>query len=1720
MALGLAHMPSFMPWVHAQVKADPNAPKNQQATVLNSANGTPLINIQTPSAAGVSRNTYSQFDVNAQGAILNNSRTDTSTQLGGWVQANPWLAKGGARVILNEVNSSQPSQLKGMVEVAGKRAELIIANPSGIQVDGAGFINASSAVLTTGTTQFGSDGAITGFAVQGGRVRVEGQGLDARQTDYTTILARAVEINAGIWAQDLRMGLGTQTFQADLTRSVMLSPDASAATPVRYALDSSVLGGIYAQRITLVGTEAGLGVRNAGTWSAQQLHLNSEGWLDNSGTLYAQDPSGVGSAPALDVQMSQGIANQGWMVSRGGARLQALQVRQTPDGVMAAGLQRDATLAAAGGEADLRIGATQTMQLAGQLLASDRVVLQGDAQAVPLAGGAGAMAPHIDLQGVTLVANEALLSAQSAALANANLSAQATLSVQVQGLLEGRSAHLSAQQMSIRAGDIDAYRSQWTQWGGRSLSITVPGRFNLDGAEIGSNGESLSLSAREFSGQGMAIRQLGGGSLSVQAQAVDLGQAQLLSRGGVDLRAGTLRLDQANTQGSAINIAADRLSHRAGVMRTTGAARLELGEFDNQAGLLEADSGVTLAFRGTRYGTAPMFSNMGGTVQSAQGSLFLSSDAAALASGAAIDNSSGWLSAKESLSVQAGTFNQARGAGVSGRDVEFRTTGLWSQDAGEASSRSSVQASGGLIVRSGTLRSEGALHASGHASFFSQGDAMLGGTAYSAMRLEVLSGRDLSVQGLVSGLGDVSLTSQRELRITDEASVVAGMNADGRLVSPSSARGQLSLDAGETLQAQGTLLSAQAVTLRAAHELSVAGARLQALSADAQGRRLDLSGTQWNVAGHSHLAAEQDLNTSGAQLQTQTLRVSAQNWRNTSGLVQVAGGEALSVALPGVLDNTAGRLLSNAATFSLQAQKFLNDRGVVGAGGGGLELNVDSLSNRLGTVAGEGALKVRAGRLDNSEGQLSGADVAVRIAQGLINGGQGLVASRSNLQLQAGSLDTEGTLQARGNVSIAIAANANLRGTLLAQGRADVSVGGTLNLSGALAAQGNLSVKADRLISTGQLAAGAMSTSVAGEASPASSLTVRTAQTLQHSGTSVATGAVELSGEAVDLAGSTTQGLSARLQARSGELRLKDTQLAVSQGLKLESPSQLTTDGAALIAGSVDLQAKDWSHKAGRLLQTRGEGLAQLTVQGTLDNSEGMVNANARTLVLEVANLVNNRGQLLHAGSDRLNLNVNALQGRSGSILSNGFLQLAASGDVDLDGASTQARTVQVQANSLSHQGGRLLSQDALSLQVVGSLNNLSGVLSSPGPAFVSAARLDNSDGQITGQRLVARVTDEFINGGAGVLAAQDALHIDAGSLRNTGAIQSGGDVQLRTLFDLHNSGSVYAQGSGLLQVGGELSHQGVIAAQRDLSVQAGQVASHGNWAAGLRPDGGLAASGRLLMNVSQDLQHSGLIRVATEAKLQASSLNLSGSQSQAQSIAFDAGMGPLILDRAVLVTPSSLTMNTPGDLSTVGSTLQVGSLAVHADNWNLASTTLQQTDVKGRWVAEVKQNLDSRAGRFAVQATDLTLQAGQWLHEGGVLEHVGSGQARISADRVNAKLGTVVSNGELTLASSGTLVLDGATTQGQRVTLQAAQLSHRGGKLLATQDVLVKAAQVLDNAGGAMSAGTTLTLHAGSLDNSEGQVIAQGSGAQALSAQVDGGLVNGGQGLIASQGG
>ena len=312
----------IVPAAAADIQADKSAPKSQQPVILQTGNGLPQVNIQTPTAHGVSVNQYRRFDVDTRGAILNNSHKSVSTRQAGWIQGNPFLARGEARIIVNQINSSDPSKLQGYIEITGRRAEVVMANPAGIRVDGGGFINSAGATLTTGRPIL-ADGRFDGLDIGSGRIEIGAQGLDGRDADYTRILSRAAKIDGGIWGQEIQViAAAGQTDAAGSLKNAGASRAPSSSAPV-FAIDTGALGGMYAGKITLIAADAGSGIRNAGkiyagaggvtlsadgtlansgTVAAQEggtLRLNA-GQTDNSGTLYAHGQSSIDSKSSLN----------------------------------------------------------------------------------------------------------------------------------------------------------------------------------------------------------------------------------------------------------------------------------------------------------------------------------------------------------------------------------------------------------------------------------------------------------------------------------------------------------------------------------------------------------------------------------------------------------------------------------------------------------------------------------------------------------------------------------------------------------------------------------------------------------------------------------------------------------------------------------------------------------------------------------------------------------------------------------------------------------------------------------------------------------------------------------------------------------------------------------------------------------------------------------------------------------------------------------------------------------------------------------------------------------------------------------------------------------------------------------------------------------------------------------------------------------------------------
>ena len=251
------------------------------ATVIDAAQkGPAIVQIAAPSAAGVSHNRYQHFNVTPAGVILNNSAHATQTALGGGVAANPHLGNQPARVILNEVTSGSQSSLRGIVEVAGHRADVIVANPNGIQCDGCGFLNVGRATLTTGVPRIDANGHVSGFEVSRGNLTVERGGLDARNLHQLDLFARGIEIHGEVFAERIYAIAGANQVSYGESSELKGAAEPNGAPPT-FAIDISQFGGMHARQIYLMATERGLGVNSVGRLQADvgALALSADGDL-------------------------------------------------------------------------------------------------------------------------------------------------------------------------------------------------------------------------------------------------------------------------------------------------------------------------------------------------------------------------------------------------------------------------------------------------------------------------------------------------------------------------------------------------------------------------------------------------------------------------------------------------------------------------------------------------------------------------------------------------------------------------------------------------------------------------------------------------------------------------------------------------------------------------------------------------------------------------------------------------------------------------------------------------------------------------------------------------------------------------------------------------------------------------------------------------------------------------------------------------------------------------------------------------------------------------------------------------------------------------------------------------------------------------------------------------------------------------------------------------
>ncbi|WP_245483675.1 hemagglutinin repeat-containing protein [Rhizobium ruizarguesonis] len=446
------------------VSAGTTAPAANQPGVGTAPNGVPLIDIVTPNSKGLSHNKYDNFNVGTPGLILNNFKGEVgNSNLGGVTPGNPNLnSSGPASVILNEVVSGNRSALNGAIEVFGGKADVVIANPNGITCDGCGFINTPHATLTTGVPDISADGALKGFTVNGGDVTIGPNGgnfaAGPGAVDLFDIVSRSVHVNGAVFGKDLRVTAGRNQFDYATGNATPLA--ATSGTP-EYAIDGSALGAMQADRIKIVVTERGAGVRMRGDMAANagELSLSADGKI-SVGNVSGQQgvsisskakvtASKVTSKAKVAVQADQGInldtvaadddillSSGSGLLSVGGEVNSAASLLMSSSGGIAAGsvmagqmltlsaTSGDIQIAGAGKSGDaLAITATSgsiaaaslvsgnhlTLSAGADIAVSGDVLAEGDVTASGRSIAAATIASGVDLAATAQSANAALV---------------------------------------------------------------------------------------------------------------------------------------------------------------------------------------------------------------------------------------------------------------------------------------------------------------------------------------------------------------------------------------------------------------------------------------------------------------------------------------------------------------------------------------------------------------------------------------------------------------------------------------------------------------------------------------------------------------------------------------------------------------------------------------------------------------------------------------------------------------------------------------------------------------------------------------------------------------------------------------------------------------------------------------------------------------------------------------------------------------------------------------------------------------------------------------------------------------------------------------------------------------------------------------------------------------------------------------------------------------
>ncbi|HAS8353401.1 TPA: filamentous hemagglutinin N-terminal domain-containing protein, partial [Vibrio vulnificus] len=1362
----------------------PVVPDNPATQTDRAGNGVPVINIAAPDGSGISHNTYQQFNTGPEGLILNNS-TDklTATELGGLIQNNPALTAGKeARAIINEVTGANRSQLNGFIEVAGKEANVMVANPYGITCNGCGFINTPQATLTTGKPVFAPDGGLQALEVTQGVLSFDGKGLNAQTTDAVKLIARATEINAELHARDLTIITGAQRVGSDGTITALKG----AGEKPRLAVDTGALGGMYAGRIRLVAGEQGVGV-NLGRITARQGDIQ----LDSAGRLvlkdsYAQNNLTV-SAPEIALAGKHAAGQK--------ADLHSQQLLTTDNSVLKAG-------------ETLTLRTDGNITLKGSQLTTEKpdggVTLSG---AVLTQTGSTLDAGNITLDGARSVTQDS--GSQTTARQNVTISGHETVS------LGGKTA--SGGQLSVNAGTLNSAAGSEMHSGGDTLiradDIRLGGTLSA-GRDTDLRGDTVVIT-----GQATTVRNSDINSRAadisgvIQAEnAVNLTTAQL-NQSGKLLAGGPLQIttDTADIRGTAGSLTDTRIAVKQGLTTGKDSRLTAENTLTVQAGAAD--------IRGTLHGRNGVTLRADGAVKTAAGSQLGSEHDITLHSDTL--TAAGDINTPGALDVQVRTLTDTAGSRVQAQksltvsaDDRAQLSGLWlteglfSLTGRDITHHGKTQADR-LALTAGTLENTGQLRSSGNTAVRSE-TLTQGGSLHSGGQLTVNTaelhnrGSVTADSGVLTVTGSLNNTAGGYISTQQKLAVqTPSLQNAGKVLA---ALGDIRAD---TISNHGLLQAEKTLTLNTGTALTNhEQGQIQS------GGKLNITAPQTVNRGHiqsAHIQSQGNrLDNTGDILAAAELAVSQVTAVLNRGKLTSQGNLSLdTAALSGGGSVTAGNTLTADAAV-LEQDGHLQGRTVT--------LRGDSLSHH-GTIIGTDALTLKfAGNTESfSSGKLL-SDGNITVSAENITG-DGLWQSAC-MDISAGNYRTGGTRQVDGDLNLTV------RGETAVAADGVLQAGKTLTINTATTDnQGNIASRnviltAGRLLNSGKLLAEnnlTLNTPVLTQAAGGQLLA---GNVLRHTGdewhnqgriqaadVNIEAAKGENSGtiQAGDITLHHQQALNNRT---GGEIRAQNNlsltvQSADNRGL-ISSAGSLTAAVAKTLVSHGQWSAQGHQTLRAETLENLGvmQGTSAELSAGTLRNHgqmifDGAVKTDSRSLEnsghlqggsLSVTAPALTNSAVLFALSD--------LAVQSGTLNNTGKSRLYSGGDITLTADSI------VMPEQLTAAGDVTVSSRAPLL--------LNGIIAAVKQARITTQGDLRQTGKLQGEQVTLSAGGTLKNENS-ILAGHGGLSITAADVSQTaaGKIQSGADLSVTSGKSLENTGFTGAKGDVTLSAQNTLTNRG-----------------------------------------------------------------------------------------------------------------------------------------------------------------------------------------------------------------------------------------------------------------------------------------------------------------------